>query len=108
SGSCDPSRRAGPTRRRRDAPVRAADLRRSALRVRAVQVGIVAAFLGLGVRAGHLAVMDPRGAARGGLQTDREFELAPQRGLVTDRSGAELALSLDAPSIYVLPSALAD
>ncbi len=88
--------------------MRSADLRRSALRVRIVQVGIVVAFLGLAARAGHLSVVDQRGASRGPRQTDREFELAPHRGLVTDRSGAELALTLDAPSVYALPSALHD
>ncbi len=88
--------------------MRSADLRRSALRVRVVQVGIVVAFLGLALRAGHLAVVDPRGAARGPRQTDRELDLAPHRGLVTDRTGAELALTLDAPSIYAIPGALGD
>ena len=88
--------------------MRSADLRRSALRVRVVQVGIVVAFLGLAVRAGHLTVVDPRGAARAPRQTDRDFDLAPHRGLVTDRTGAELALTLDAPSVYAIPGALAD
>ena len=46
--------------------------------------------------------------AQGDAQSLRTVTLAPERGHVVDRSGAALALSIDAPSIYAVPERLAD
>jgi cell division protein FtsI (penicillin-binding protein 3) len=88
--------------------MRSADLRRSAARLRAVGVVLVAVFAGLAVRAAHLSVIDGRGERRGESQTDTVLRLAPARGVVTDRSGAELAVTVSAPSVYAVPRAIAD
>jgi cell division protein FtsI (penicillin-binding protein 3) len=61
----------------------------------------------LGLRAAHLSV-DERGIARGKNQTRRVLELAPGRGAIVDSSGAELALSVESPSIYAIPSSIDD
>jgi cell division protein FtsI (penicillin-binding protein 3) len=88
--------------------VKAADVRRSARRVE-VALGLLGlAFLLLSLRAVHLSVLDERGAARGDKQSMRTLVLPPSRGEIVDRSGAALALSVDAPSIYALPSQVAD
>jgi cell division protein FtsI (penicillin-binding protein 3) len=59
-------------------------------------------FLGLVARAAHLSVFDEKGAARGDAQSLRTLTLAPERGHILDRRGADLALSIDAPSIFVI------
>jgi cell division protein FtsI (penicillin-binding protein 3) len=76
--------------------------------VRVVQVLLLCAFAGLSLRAAHLSVIDRRGLERGQDQTDRALHLVPHRGLIVDRSGAELAVTLSAPSVYALPAALED
>jgi cell division protein FtsI (penicillin-binding protein 3) len=88
--------------------MKAADVRRSARRVEASLglLGIV--FAALTVRAAHLSVFDPRGAARGDAQSRRTLTLPPSRGEIVDRSGNALALSIEAPSIYALPSRVGD
>ena len=40
-------------------------------------------------------------------QTRREIEWAPRRGLITDRRGAPLAVTLDVDSVFADPSAFA-
>jgi cell division protein FtsI (penicillin-binding protein 3) len=87
--------------------LRSADLRRLRRRLHAVRLGGLAVFGLLAVRAGHLALVDTRGAQRGEAQTGTAHRLAPHRGLVVDRHGAELAVSLGAPSVYATPSRLA-
>jgi cell division protein FtsI (penicillin-binding protein 3) len=64
-------------------------------------------FVVLAFRAAHLSV-DTRGHERGEKQTQRVLTLSPGRGAVVDSSGAELALSVDSPSIYAVPSVIAD
>ncbi len=64
-------------------------------------------FAVLGLRAAHLSV-DERGFERGENQTRRVLELPPGRGAIVDASGAELALSVDSPSIYAIPSSIDD
>jgi len=78
-----------------------------AMRVRVAQILLLAPFVLLAARAAHLSA-DERGYQRGIDQTHRTLELAPERGVITDRNGGELALSVDAPSIYADPSALKD
>jgi cell division protein FtsI (penicillin-binding protein 3) len=53
-------------------------------------------------------VIDVRGVRRGESQTGTVLRLAPARGVVTDRSGAELAVTVSAPSVYAVPRAIAD
>jgi cell division protein FtsI (penicillin-binding protein 3) len=69
---------------------------------------LVLAFLGLAARAAHLAVVDQRGADRGERQSRSELRLPPERGTIVDRRGAELAVSVTAPSIYAIPAEVRD
>jgi cell division protein FtsI (penicillin-binding protein 3) len=88
--------------------VKAADLRRSVRRVE-VALGLFAlVFAALALRAAHLSVFDQRGAERGDAQSLRTLTLPPARGEIVDRSGAALALSVEAPSIYVEPARVKD
>ena len=88
--------------------MKAADVRRSARRVEIARVVLLLAFGGLSLRAAQLAVFEQRGFNRGQAQTLRTLTLPPSRGQVLDRSGAALALSIDAPSAYVAPSLIVD
>ncbi len=64
-------------------------------------------FVVLAFRAAYLSD-DERSIERGENQTLRVLKLAPGRGAIVDAAGAELALSVDSPSIYAIPSAIAD
>ncbi|MEM7409286.1 MAG: penicillin-binding protein [Myxococcota bacterium] len=75
---------------------------RSGRRLAVARALLVLAFAVLGVRAAHLSVFDQRGAERGEAQTLRTLTLAPERGRIVDRHGAGLALTIDAPSVYVV------
>jgi cell division protein FtsI (penicillin-binding protein 3) len=88
--------------------VRSPDLGRLPLRIRLVCAGLLAGFVLLAVRAGHLTVVETRGADRGVEQWEAEIRIPPARGLVVDREDAELAISVTAPSVYVTPRALTD
>ncbi|HXV36010.1 MAG TPA: penicillin-binding transpeptidase domain-containing protein [Myxococcota bacterium] len=68
---------------------------------------LLAPFAIVGVRAAHLSV-DERGIERGEHQTRRVLEIAPGRGAIVDANGAELALSVDSPSIYAIPAEIGD
>ncbi len=78
------------------------------LRLRVASGLLVLAFAGLAARAAHLCLVDTRGASRGRIQSERVLALAPERGAILDRSGAELALSGDAPSVYAIGVAPGD
>jgi cell division protein FtsI (penicillin-binding protein 3) len=88
--------------------VRAPDLRASNQRLAVTRALLVLVFLGLAARAAHLAVLDQRGADRGERQSHSELRLPPERGTIVDRRGAELAVSVTAPSIYAIPSEVRD
>jgi cell division protein FtsI (penicillin-binding protein 3) len=88
--------------------VKSADVRRSAQRVAIARAGLLVAFVVLGLRAVQLSMFDSRAADHGNAQTLRTVTLPPERGALLDRSGAALALSIDAPSVYVEPTQLAD
>jgi cell division protein FtsI (penicillin-binding protein 3) len=88
--------------------LKSADVRRSAARVRVARAALLLGFAALSLRAAHLAVFDQRGSAQGDAQSLRTVTLAPERGQVVDRSGATLALSVDAPSVYAVPERLRD
>jgi cell division protein FtsI (penicillin-binding protein 3) len=88
--------------------VRSEDLRRTSFRIRLVSCAIAFGFAALAGRATHLAVIDHRGASRGESQTESTHLLAAPRGLIVDRLGAELAVSVEAPTVYADPSAVPD
>jgi len=88
-------------------------MRRSepALSVRRVAVArgcLLAAFVVLSARAAQLAVLDERGWDQGNRQIRTALTLPPERGTIFDRSGSELALTLQAPSVFALPVEIAD
>jgi len=64
---------------------------------------LVVIFLALAARATQLTVLDQRGEMRGEGQIHTTMVLAATRGLVVDRSGTELSVTLHAPSVYVSP-----
>jgi cell division protein FtsI (penicillin-binding protein 3) len=88
--------------------MKSADVRRSARRVAIARIVLVLAFVGLSLRGAHLSVFDRRGAERGDAQSLRTLTLPPERGHIVDRHGSELALSVDAPSVYAVPVQLED
>ncbi len=88
--------------------MRAPDLRGAGVRLGWVRAGLLLFFLAVAARAAHLGVVDARGARRGAAQTQTELRLPPERGTLVDRNGAELALSVEAPSVYASPSATGD
>jgi cell division protein FtsI (penicillin-binding protein 3) len=69
---------------------------------------LLAAFAALAARAAHLSVLDERGSDQGARQIRTAMSLPPERGTIYDRSGSELALSLQAPSVYALPAEIDD
>jgi len=83
--------------------VRSADLRHAAIRLRMVGCIIALGLVVLSVRATHLAVLDPRGAIRGTSQTTSTWRIPAPRGLIVDRHGAELAVTVQAPSVFAVP-----
>ncbi len=66
------------------------------------------ALAGLAGRATHLTVVDDRGAQRGEAQTRQWLTLPPERGTIVDRTGAEFAISVRAPSVYAVSSQIED
>ncbi|MBW2269046.1 MAG: transpeptidase family protein [Deltaproteobacteria bacterium] len=77
-------------------------------RMAIARLALVVAFLGLAARAAHLSVLDERGGNLGKAQLGSVLTLPPERGSIFDRNGFELALSVDAPSIYATPKSLED
>ena len=69
---------------------------------------LLAAFVALSARAAHLAVLDERGWDQGNRQIRTAMSLPPERGTIFDRSGSELALTLQAPSVFALPVEITD
>jgi cell division protein FtsI (penicillin-binding protein 3) len=53
-------------------------------------------------------MIDDRGATRGDVQNLTTLVLAAARGLIVDRSGAELAVTVSAPSVYAIPAGIGD
>jgi cell division protein FtsI (penicillin-binding protein 3) len=82
--------------------VRASELRAAARRVGAIRAVGLGLFLGLAARAAHLTVIDDQGHALWGRQVHSRLEIPPARGIIYDRSGAELAISVTAPSVYAI------
>jgi len=78
------------------------------LRLRVARAVLLGCFALLAVRAAHLSMIDGRGAERGDVQNSTTLRLAAARGLIVDRSGAELAVTVSAPSVYAVPAEIAD
>lgn len=88
--------------------MRAPALRAASARIGALRAAFLVLFLVLAARAAHLTVVDDRGAGVGGRQVHTTLRLPPSRGMILDRDGVELAVSVTAPSIYVLRSEISD
>ncbi|HVP31461.1 MAG TPA: penicillin-binding transpeptidase domain-containing protein [Myxococcota bacterium] len=88
--------------------MRAPELRTSTRRLGAARSLLVLAFVALALRASHLALVDTRGARRGDAQILTELTLPPERGMIVDRHGAELAVTVQAPTVYAVPSQVKD
>lgn len=88
--------------------MRAPDLAPLRLRLRVTYALLLLAFVGLVVRAAQLSLLETRSAARGRSQLLSALELAPERGRIVDRSGADLALTVGVASVYAVPSEIAD
>ena len=90
--------------------VRAARARKaSAKRVLIIQVVIVAWILIIGAKLIYLQVGDhDRLRARAERQHQAEIELSPTRGVIYDRSGNELARSVEVKSLYASPTGIGD
>jgi cell division protein FtsI (penicillin-binding protein 3) len=88
--------------------MRASDVRFTARRLAVAQAALLLAFIALAARAAHLSLFEERGSLLGKKQSQAVLTLAPERGAIFDRDGHELALSVEAPSIYALPTSLAD
>jgi len=81
---------------------------RSGLRLRIACVVLLGCFAFLAFRAAQLSMIDARGADLGKAQKSATLLLAPARGLIVDRSGAELVVTVSAPSVYALPAVISD
>lgn len=88
--------------------MRSATLVGPSRRLRLLCVLLLAAFLILAARAAHLTVLDSRGKGRGEQQITTVLRLPAPRGLIVDRRGVELAVTIPAPSLYIVPNALGD
>ena len=81
------------------------------MRLRALSLGgVVLALFGVVLgRAAQVQLLDSaRLQRKARVQTRREVELSPRRGLITDRRGEPLAVTQDVDSIMVDPSAFGD
>ncbi|MBW2388740.1 MAG: PASTA domain-containing protein [Deltaproteobacteria bacterium] len=72
-------------------------------RVALLRALFLALFVVLAARAAHLSVVTTRGEVRAKGQLEGVMVLTATRGLIVDRNGVELALTVHAPSIYVRP-----
>ncbi len=75
------------------------------VRIRLIGAIFVVFFLAVAARAGYLQlVMAEDLRERGDQQQQRVIKLTPQRGAIYDRTGEELALSLEVKSLYANPA----
>ncbi len=88
--------------------MRSQALRSAAIRVGALRLLLLAIFAVLAARAGQLAVLGADARQHGERQIHTRISLPSARGLILDRTGRELAISVDAPSVFVLPTLLED
>lgn len=83
--------------------MRSVELGGASRRVALMRVVFLVFFFVLAARAAHLTVVTERGEMRARGQLEGAMVLPATRGLIVDRNGVELALSVRAPSIYVVP-----
>ena len=88
--------------------MRSATLSGPSRRLRLLCLLFLAAFLVLAARAAHLTVFDSRGKGWGERQIRTVLRLPAPRGLIVDRRGVELAVTVHSPSVYVVPDDLDD
>lgn len=86
--------------------MRSADLARTNQRIAVVRAVLIVALAGIAARASWLAT-DDRAASRGRVQSDAELHVRATRGEIQDRTGRQLAVSVDAPSVFVEPRRIA-
>ena len=84
--------------------MRSSELRAAARRVGVLRAIGLALFLALSARAAHLTVIEDQGHDLWGRQVHSRLEIPPARGFIFDRRGAELAISVSAPSVYAIAS----
>jgi cell division protein FtsI (penicillin-binding protein 3) len=87
-------------------------MRSPALRISTRRLGIaravlLASFVALAARAVHLT-FDARSLSRAELQRGAWLRIAAERGQIFDRDDAELAVSVNAPSVYAHPREIRD
>lgn len=87
-------------------------MRSPALRISRQRIGIaraviLVAFMGLAARSVHLA-FDARSLERATDQAGATLRIAAERGQIVDRDGAELAVSVDSPSVFARPREVPD
>ena len=79
------------------------------LRLALLGLGLVGAWLAMGVRLYQVQVIQaPTLAAEGVGQRRTEQVLLPQRGNIFDRNGDPIAMTVEAESIYVQPQELTE
>jgi cell division protein FtsI (penicillin-binding protein 3) len=86
--------------------LRAPDLARTNQRIAVVRAVLIAALALIAGRTGWLAT-DDRAASRGRVQADGQLHVRATRGEIQDRTGRQLAVSVDAPSVFVEPRKIA-
>ena len=88
--------------------MRSATLTGPSRRLRLLCFAMLLGFVVLAARAAHLTVFDLRGKGWGERQIRTVLRLPAPRGLIVDRRGVELAVTIQAPSIYVVPRDVED
>ncbi len=88
--------------------MRSQALRTATLRVRILEISLILLFFLLAGRAGWLSVVETRGGILGDDQSWRDLKFPGARGVILDRDRRELAISIQAPSVYVYPTELVD
>ncbi|MGB9867284.1 MAG: penicillin-binding transpeptidase domain-containing protein [Bacillota bacterium] len=82
---------------------------RAKKRILVLLAGSLTCFLGLVCRIGYIQfVRGPELAARALEARTLDVPVAAQRGMICDRNGKELAISVDAESVYVFPPQVKD
>ena len=88
--------------------MRSQALEKASQRIVWIRLAGLAMVLVLSGRAAHLTIAHTRARNLYDMQIQTEQKLAPARGTIFDRSGRELAISVEAASIYALPHLIKD
>ncbi len=86
--------------------MRSEALRSATIRVGALRFAFLPLFLLLAARAGELSIIKTEGVVRGKEQIRKVITLPAARGFIVDRNQRELALTIEAPSLFVRPNLL--